>query len=267
MTTDLHADLELALAAAHAAGLAVLPSFRTAQEVRYKGPDQPVTAADLRADAILRERLLGERPGYGWLSEETADSSERLGCERVWVVDPIDGTSSFVEGVAEWAVSVGLVVGSEAVLGVVFNPATGETYHAVRGRGAFRDGVPVRVSATAADAPSPALAASRYEIGRGDFEGLDARWRLVPLGSTTYKMMRVADGRADAFLSRGPKSEWDLCAASLIVAEAGGRVTDAAGAPLRFNQQSPSRHGIVVSNGTLHGDLLAQLGGRERPAR
>lgn len=258
---DPSADLDLALTAAHAAGAAVLPAFRSGQEVRYKGPEQPVTDADLLADRILRERLLAERPGYGWLSEETADAPERLARQAVWVVDPIDGTSSFVDGVAEWTVSVGLVVDGEAVLGVVFNPATGETYHAIRGEGAFRDGEPIHVSRTAEDAVSPSLAASRAEIARGDFAGLDGRWRLTPLGSTTYKMMYVADGRADAFLSRGPKSEWDLCAAELIVAEAGGRVTDASGAALRFNQPLPATQGVVVTNGALHVGLLGYLSG------
>lgn len=261
---DLAADLKLALTAAHAAGGAVLPSFRTSQEVRFKGPEQPVTDADLLADRILRERLLNERPGYGWLSEETADSSERLERDAVWVVDPIDGTTSYVDGVPEWAVSVGLVVRGEVVLGVVFNPATGETYHAIRGEGAFRDGEPIHVSTTAEDAVSPSLAASRAEMGRGDFEGLDGRWRLTPLGSTTYKMMHVADGQADAYLSRGPKSEWDLCAAALVVAEAGGRVTDASGAALRFNQPQPVTAGVVVSNGALHAGLLGYLADRSR---
>jgi myo-inositol-1(or 4)-monophosphatase len=232
--------------------------------VRYKGPEQPVTDADLLADGILRERLRGERPGYGWLSEESADSPERLERDAVWVVDPIDGTSSFVDGVPEWAVSVGLVLRGEVVLGVVFNPATGETYHAVRGEGAFRDGERIRVSTAAADAVSPSLAASRAEMRRGDLEGIDARWRLTPLGSTTYKMMYVADGRADAFLSRGPKSEWDLCAAALVVAEAGGRVTDTSGAALRFNQPQPATAGVVVSNGALHAELLRYLADHPR---
>lgn len=261
---DLSADLELALTAAHAAGAAVLPAFRSGQEVRYKGPEQPVTDADLLADHILRERLLGERPGYGWLSEETADAPERLERQAVWVVDPIDGTSSFIDGVAEWTVSVGLVLGGEVVLGVVFNPATGETYHAIGGEGAFRDGEAIHVSSTAEDAASPSLAASRAEIGRGEFAGLDERWRLTPLGSTTYKMMHVADGRADAFLSRGPKSEWDLCAAALIVTEAGGRVTDASGAALRFNQPRPATEGVVVTNGALHGSLLGYVAAHRR---
>lgn len=261
---DPSADLELALTAAQAAGAAVLPAFRTGQEVRFKGPEQPVTDADLLADRLLRERLLGERPGYGWLSEETADAPERLERHAVWVVDPIDGTSSFIGGIAEWTVSVGLVLGGEVVVGVVFNPATGETYHAVRGEGAFRDGEPIHVSHTAEDAVSPSLAASRAEMRRGDFAGLDARWRLTPLGSTTYKMMYVADGRADAFLSRGPKSEWDLCAAALVVAEAGGRVTDASGADLRFNQPRPATQGVVVSNGALHGGLLGYLAAHPR---
>src|SRR5262249_17965162 len=110
-----------------------LPAFRAETEVRFKSPDQPVTDADLAADRILHEMLLGARPEYGWLSEETRDSPERLGRERLWVVDPIDGTNSFVLGIPEFAVSIGLVDRGRPVIGVVYNPATDELYHAVAG--------------------------------------------------------------------------------------------------------------------------------------
>ena len=115
---DLRAELDLATRAARAAGEAVMRSFRTEQEVHYKSPGQPLTEADLEADRLLRTLLVGERPEYGWLSEVTADSPERLQRQRVWVVDPIDGTNSFVQGRAEFVVSVGLVDGGRAVLGV-----------------------------------------------------------------------------------------------------------------------------------------------------
>ena len=122
---DYAADLELALRAARAAGEVVMPWFRAGAEVRFKSPDQPVTEADLAADRLLQEILLGERPDYGWLSEETRDTPARLGKERLWVVDPIDGTNSFVQGRAEFAISIALVDRRRAVVGVVYNPAAG----------------------------------------------------------------------------------------------------------------------------------------------
>ena len=254
---DPAADLELAVRAARAAGREVMKHFRGGGEVRYKSADQPVTEADLAADRLLHDVLLGERPGYGWLSEETADSPERLGRERVWLVDPIDGTRSFVDGVAEFAVSVGLAVEGRAVVGVVYNPAADELYHAVLGGGAFRNGVPIRVAGRPAGLP--VALASRSEIRRGEFDAVRGEWEVRPFGSTTCKMVKVADGSADLFLSRGPKSEWDVCAADLVVREAGGDVTDAEGRELRYNRPEPFVRGVLATGGVDHGAVLGRV--------
>ncbi|HEX8274922.1 MAG TPA: 3'(2'),5'-bisphosphate nucleotidase CysQ [Longimicrobiaceae bacterium] len=254
---DLAADLELAVRAARAAGREVMKHFRGGGEVHYKSADQPVTEADLAADRLLREMLLGERPEYGWLSEETADSPERLGRERVWLVDPIDGTRSFVDGVAEFAVSVGLAVDGRAVVGVVYNPAADEMYHATLGGGAFRNGAAIRVAGRPAGLP--VALASRSEIRRGEFDPVRGEWEVRPYGSTTCKMVKVADGSADLFLSRGPKSEWDVCAADLVVREAGGGVTDAEGRELRYNRAEPFVRGVLATGGLDHDAVLARV--------
>jgi myo-inositol-1(or 4)-monophosphatase len=248
-------DLELAVRAARTAGEAIMRAFRVEQEVRYKSADQPVTDADLAADRILHRILLGERPDYGWLSEETADSPERLKRARLWVVDPIDGTNSFVAGRPEFAVCVGLVDEGRAVAGVVHNPVTGEMFSAAEGGGAFCDGARIRVS-DVGPAESPRIVASRWEMKRGEFDAFAADWRVEPLGSTAYKMCRVAQGGAEAFVSRGPKAEWDVAAAVVIVQEAGGRATKLDGAPAEFNQPEPQWRGIAASNGRVHGELL-----------
>jgi myo-inositol-1(or 4)-monophosphatase len=250
------ADLELALRAAREAATAILPFFRRDTPVDYKSPDQPVTEADRLADRILHARLLGERAGDGWLSEETADTPERLERERVWLVDPIDGTNSFIEGRAEYVISIALAVGGEARVGVVFNPSTGEMYHAVRGGGAFLDGARIRIPA---GEEAREMLASRSEIGRGEFDPLRGTWRLRPLGSTAYKMVKVADGTGTAYLSRGPKSEWDVAAAALIVAEAGGVVTDLAGATLRLNRPAPFLRGVIAARATVHEEIVRHL--------
>ncbi|HKP75005.1 MAG TPA: 3'(2'),5'-bisphosphate nucleotidase CysQ [Longimicrobiaceae bacterium] len=258
--SDYAADLDLALRAIRAAGEAVMPWFRTETEVHFKSPDQPVTEADLLADRILHEALLGERPDYGWLSEETKDTPERLAKERLWVVDPIDGTNSFVHGRAEFAISVALVDGGRAVLGAVFNPARGELYHGVAGGGAFLNDSPIRVSATDEAAEERTIGASRWEMRRGEFDRFTAPWRVLPLGSTAWKMAKVADGTIDVFVSAGPKNEWDVAGAAVILTEAGGRVTGLAGAELRYNQPNPAWRGVVASNGRLHASALAVLG-------
>ena len=255
MSIPYELDLELAIRAARTAGEAIMRAFRVEQEVRYKSADQPVTEADLAADRILHRILLGERPEYGWLSEETADSPERLKRARLWVVDPIDGTNSFVAGRPEFAVCVGMVDEARAVLGVVHNPVTGEMFSAIEGGGAFCDGAPLHVSGVG-PAESPRIVASRWEMKRGEFAAFAADWRVEPLGSTAYKMCRVAQGGAEAFVSRGPKAEWDVAAAVVIVQEAGGRVTKLDGTPAEFNRPEPQWRGIAASNGRVHDELL-----------
>jgi myo-inositol-1(or 4)-monophosphatase len=263
---EFDADLELAVAAARAAGEAVLRFFRQPHPVHYKAPDQPVTEADLLADSILKDALLRERPGYGWLSEETADSPARLQAQRVWIVDPIDGTRSFVDGYPEFGISVALAEEGLPRLGVVFNPASHELYHATVGGGAFRNGGPIRVSPREA-AGGGLILASRSEIRRGEFAPFAGDWRIQPLGSTAYKMVKVADGSGDLYLARGFKSEWDVCAAALIVAEAGGRVTDLGGRELRFNQQDPTFRGILAGNAELHQRMSRQIAALPTGAR
>ena len=256
--TDFTADLELAMRAARAAGDAVLPFFHDTPEVRFKGPDQPVTEADLAADRVLHGMLLGERPEYGWLSEETADSPERLARRRLWVVDPIDGTNSFVKRIPDWVVCVGLVEDGLPILGVVYNACRGEMYHASLAGGAFLNGRAIHVAPTAADDGAPSLLASRSELRRGDFAAFDAAgWRTEGLGSTAYRMAKIAEGAADATLSARSKSEWDVCAADLVVREAGGRVTDISGAPYRYNQEETRRRGVIATNGRLHDAVLS----------
>lgn len=243
---SLQDDLDLAAGAALAAGAEVRARFGDAGEVRYKSAAQPVTEADLAADAILRERLHGARPGYGWLSEETADSGIRLERERVWVVDPIDGTNSFVAEIPEFVVSIGLVVEGITTVAVVYNPVTEEMYRAVQGGGAWLGDAAIHVAAPPPEGQMPLMLGSRWEVEHGRLEGYAAEWRLTTMGSTAYRMVKVAEGVAHAFVSPARKNEWDVCAAALVVEEAGGRVADGHGAPLRFNRPAPVLHGIMA---------------------
>jgi len=252
-------ELEVARAAAEEAGRVIMRSFRTQQAVTYKSPDQPQTEADLEADRTLHRILLDRFPNYGWLSEETLDRPDRLARERVWIVDPIDGTRSYLAGRPEFAISIGLALNHQVVLGVVANPATDEVFWAIRGGGAFNSaGDKLQVSHTALPATAT-LVASRAELKAGDFEDFDRDWNYLPLGSTAYKLARVATGEADVFLSRGPKSEWDVCAGDLIVQEAGGRVTDLRGQTLSYNRPDPYVHGTLASNGRLHDPVLRAI--------
>lgn len=254
--SDLVADLAVVLRAVSAAGERARARFRSGEAVHYKSASQPVTATDLQVDRLLRTTLGDARPEYGWLSEETADSTERLDRSHIWIVDPIDGTYSFVEGRPEFAICVGLAVRGEAVLGVVSNPVTGELFHAVAGSGAFLNGQPIRVSAPNPGSEERALVVSHSELRRGDFVALPPSWNVRPLGSTAYKMVQVAMGAVDGYVSHGPKSEWDVCAPAVIVREAGGIVSRLDGTPIRYNQRQTGWRGVVASNGATHAELL-----------
>lgn len=271
--TALDADLELAIAAAREAGRVIMRTFGSDPEVRHKSPDQPVTDADLAADALLADRLRAARPGYGWLSEETIDRPERLARDRVWIVDPIDGTRSFIAGYPDFAVSIGLAESGAALLGVVHNPARDELFWAIRGGGAHRvrggesgTGATERLRiGDPATGARPMLLASRSEIGRGELDELGREHEILELGSTAYKLAALAAGSGDGVLSRGPKSEWDVAAAALLVQEAGGVVTDVDGAPLRYNRPDPYIRGLVAAGPALHAALLDRVRGMPMP--
>ncbi len=257
MKYDVAVDLELAIHAAREAGIVVMQAFRTEHHVTLKSPDQPLTQADLAADAILKRILLSNRLDYGWLSEETADNSARLKQRHVWIVDPIDGTRSYISGYPEFAISIGLAENERAVAGVVYNPATDEMYAALRGGGAWRVGGDTLNVQRAVSAR--ALVASRSEIGKGELQPFENSFTISGTGSTAYKMMKVASGEAQVFVSRGPKSEWDVCAGTLIVEEAGGRATDLKGRDILYNQQRTDIYGILATNGVLHSEVLNRI--------
>jgi myo-inositol-1(or 4)-monophosphatase len=256
LTFEPEADLGIAVRAAREAGVVVMQYFRTDLDVVMKSPDQPVTKADLAADALLKEILRGLRPDYGWLSEETADTTDRLDREYVWMVDPIDGTRSFISGRAEFSISIGLTYNGEPVLGVVYNPATDEMYTAIKGRGAFAGDRPMKVGG---GRDRGVMVASRSEIKRGHFKPFEAVFDIQGLGSTAYKLCKVAEGQVDVFLSRGPKGEWDLCGSDVIVTEAGGTITDLEGRRLQYNRPDPHIKGVVAARAEVHVDLVNQM--------
>lgn len=244
--------IDAVLRAARRAGRAIEEVQRSGFYVESKGDAGPVTEADRRADAILRHELLGLESA-GWLSEETVDDATRLGRDALWVVDPLDGTKEFVDGIPQYCVAIGLVRAGEPVLGVVHNPATDDTFWAERGRGAWRNGTAIQV------AEGRCLLASRSELKRGEFDPFHAGWELSPVGSIQLKLALVAAGDAAVTLSRGPKHEWDVCAGALLVAEAGGRVTDLLGGPLRYNQPFPKVKGILAGAPAAYARAAGEL--------
>lgn len=202
-----------------------------------------VTNADYAVNEVLQQTL--PREGEGWLSEETVDDPARLTCRRVWVVDPLDGTQEFVQGIPEWCVSIGLVEDGRPVAGGIANPATGETFLGSLETGVTVNGAPARAR-TDAVVPSEVLA-SRSEVKRGQWEGMPPTFAVTPMGSVAYKLARVAGGLTDATWTLVPKHEWDVAAGVALVLAAGGLVhTLDWGEPV-FNQRVPLLSGLVAS--------------------
>jgi myo-inositol-1(or 4)-monophosphatase len=197
----------------------------------------PVTAADEAADRVLREIL--PREGEGWLSEESVDDPARLSCERVWVVDPIDGTREFVEGIPEWCISIGLLEGGLPVAGGIFNPVTGQLVLGSLEGGVTLNGQAATVTEPPLDGPITVLA-SRSEIRRGEWDRFEnGRFDLKPCGSVAFKLGLVAAGLADATWTLVGKSEWDVVAGTALVRAAGGLVCLADGSEPGFNKPRP----------------------------
>jgi myo-inositol-1(or 4)-monophosphatase len=265
---DLHALLPDVVAAVRLAAEPVMARFRTRQTVWDKdegrsvaGPSasNPLSEADLLADEVLHRELLRVLPGSGWLSEETVDSPERLACDAVWIVDPIDGTREYVEGVPEFAISVGLAVGGEVVLAVLLNPATDDLFTAVAGSGATRSGK--KLTATGrSDLTGATLLASNSEMKRGEFDVFAERMELRPVGSTAYKLGLLAAGEADVYFTRSPRNEWDVAAGILLCREAGAIVTDLGGSSHRFNRPDPLCRGVVAASRGVYPEVMSLIG-------
>ncbi len=248
-------ELDIATQAARAAGQVLVRHYGGAHDVTEKSADNPVTAADLEANELLKSTILGAFPDDGWLSEETADSDERLGRKRVWIVDPLDGTKEFISEIPEFVVCVSLVEDGAPRIAVEYNPVRDELFTARKGHGAFLNGAPIHVTKQV-DLRQAHVLASRSEEARGEWEPYREKMHVELTGSVAYKFALVAAGRHDATFTLTPKNEWDVCAGSLLVAEAGGTVTDPDGRAIRFNNPSTLLPGLVASNQLLHRAIL-----------
>ncbi|WP_422077297.1 inositol monophosphatase family protein [Vannielia sp.] len=253
------ADTTLLIEAAERAGEIAMRYFRADHRVWEKDDGAgPVTEADLAVDAMLRAHLLGARPGYGWLSEESADDAARLSCERCFIIDPIDGTRAFTAGEVSWAHSLAVAEAGRVVAAVVAMPAKKMIYAAGTGTGATRNGTPLRVTeATGPDDIS--IVTAKPNLAPHLWPGGLPRNARHYRPSLAYRLALVAEGRYDAMVTFRDTWEWDIAAGTLIVQEAGGTVTDRLGTPLRFNTPDRLTAGTLAANPALHGNLMARL--------
>lgn len=267
MSEPFERERAVAREAALAAARVVFDKYEHGAAVEWKAEDDPVTEADRAANDLILGLLRERFPGDAILSEESHDDLGRLEAERVWIVDPLDGTKDFVGRTGEFAVMVGLAVRGEPVVGAVCQPLGMRLFHASRGRGALLEepgAAPraLRVSRTA----DPA--AMRLVVTRSHrYKQIDDIVRLLgitrehPLGSVGLKASALATAAADLYVHYAPGTkEWDTCAPGLILAEAGGAMTDAFGRPLPYNRRDVRRRrGVLASNGAIHDRLVALL--------
>ena len=248
----MNSDLSIAKTAAIEAGGIILNYYKADYEIKDKGYHNPVTTADNAADTRLKEILMVARPNYGWLSEETVDSPERLTKDRVWIVDPLDGTKEFIEGVPHFVVSVALVENGNPIVGVLYNPVTAETFTAAKGEGAELNGEEIQC-ATKDNVGNMVILNSRSETRRGLWAPYDGTFgELRAIGSVAYKLGLTAAGQADIFASLRPKNEWDICAGNCIINEAGGKLIDLKGNRVVFNREN-----TLIEPGLIAGDIDA----------
>src|SRR3989338_7839852 len=200
-------ELETAVKAAKEAGAIIVALFGKDYRIEEKSKGNPVTTADLEANRRIQEIIRQRYPKDGWLSEEDKDDTSRLRAARVWVIDPIDGTKEFIEGVPQFAVSIGLVLEGLPVLGIVYNPAKEKLYHAVKGGGALLNGRPIHVCQRQ-EMQGASLLVSRSEPRR-KFQPFADMCRLEPMGSIAYRLAMVAGGEGDGTLTFRPPAQVD----------------------------------------------------------
>jgi myo-inositol-1(or 4)-monophosphatase len=228
------------------AGQLALSLFRTELKHWIKGASSPVSEADIAVNDLMESTLRSATPDYGWLSEESVDDEARLGKRLVWIVDPIDGTRSYLAGREDWCVSAALVENASPVLAAVFAPASDEFFFAIRGRGATRNSLPI-VATGGTEMDFSRIAGPKPLVERLNPAGGEIT--LHPrIGSLALRLCRVAQGNLDAAFAGGQSRDWDLAAANLIVQEANGRMTTLSGDTILYNRPEVA-HGVLVAAG------------------
>ena len=226
-------------------------------EVQTKPDRSPVTTVDLEVNSILHKMQRREFPQDGWLSEESPDDPARLTNQRVWIVDPIDGTKALVNRMPEFCISAALIERGVPVVAAILNPSTGELFTAVRGGGLFLNDARVTISLPHEVDPVIMVSASEFRSDR--WSTLAETTRCRPMYSIANALSLVAAGRVQAALTIEPENEWDLAAGVLLIEENGGAICDAAGKSFVFNQPTPRFRGVIAVAATANEDLRAYL--------
>ena len=245
------------------AGEKIQEIYDTDFEVNKKDDDSPITKADLESNKILRSIL--EKTGIPILSEEDVDDKSRLTSEKVWIVDPLDGTQDFVNRTGEFTIFVGFVENHVPVMGLVYLPIKKILYFAEKGMGAFCYDLNKweKISVRNVDDVSKCLAlVSRHHLSGKEKKILDhlGITNTLTIGST-LKVMEISSGRGDIYLTTTNKmSQWDTCASWCVISEAGGQMTDISGNDLFYNTESVKHeNGLLVTNGFVHEIIVSKI--------
>ena len=247
--------------AARNAGKILMKYFSDSnKQVKYKSFNNPVTIADYEADRYLLDFIGGEFPDDGWLSEETVDTKERLNKSRVWIVDPLDGTKEFIEGVPHFSVSIALVEDGYPVVGIIYNPYTEEMFSAQKDKGASFNGSNINISKKE-QLKEASITVSRSEYRKKLWEKYSDNFcSIEPIGSVAYKLGLVGANKYDIFSTIAPKNEWDICAGDCIVREAGGLVKTINDKNIIYNQKKTLvTDPIIATNSILFNSVTDLL--------
>ena len=252
-------DLFVLIKAARAAGEVAGHFDGPSAKLWYK-PDEagPVTEADLAVNDALHEQLMQARPHYGWLSEETEENCARQKASHVFIIDPIDGTRSFINGDKTWSHALAIAEHGQITAAVVYLPRLNKLYAAARGRGASLNDVPLSAS-ECENIRGAKVLTTRANIDPKHWNGPVPDLQRHHRPSLAYRMALVAEGKFDAVLTFRDSWEWDIAAGALIATEAGATVTDKHGAVLRFNSPEAQTKGVVSSGRKLHSQILSRL--------
>ncbi|HEY2444991.1 MAG TPA: 3'(2'),5'-bisphosphate nucleotidase CysQ [Rhizomicrobium sp.] len=256
------ADLQLVESAVREAGEIARRYFGRPYRRWSKNRGEPVTEADLAIDRFLHDTLEGNRPDYGWLSEETGREAKPQ-ASRGFIVDPIDGTTAFLKERPHFSISVAVAERGRPVVGVVYNPILEELFSAMEGGGAHLNGAVIRVSGCAAIEGCRVLGSKTMFDQSPDQDGALVAWPAMQVesrSSIAYRMALVGSGRFDAAIVLSPKHDWDMAAGDIIVREAGGRCTSRNGSDLEFDGATAIQRSMICAGPLLHALLLERLG-------
>ena len=246
-------DLDLLLSCLKEAGRIAMGFHGRNPKVWHKPDGTVVTEADIAVDDYLKRTITTARPGDGWLSEETKDTPARLDKSRLWIVDPIDGTRAFSHATRFWGIGVALTENGAPILSGIYCPVDDVLYHAVKGGGAYRNGVRM----TSPDSTGPVI------VPRKAVDAVQALGLATQVSSDWPMLLRfalIAEGQNPGAISIGHKQDWDLAAGVLLVSESGGKVTTQAGEPMVFNRVDHTQPGLVATQQKWHESLTTAVG-------